>query len=196
MKAAVFVVLSLTIRAPAAFTQATTNTYRITEARVAVICALTAGGSFEAQTTSVVGRLAASNGSRALSGAVQVDLATLQTGIGLRDRHMRDIYLETRRGDTFATARVENIRIDHAEGRGPFDAMLILHGERHPISGIVDLKSRHDGAVSVRARFPISLATFHIRPPRYLGVGVQDQVQVQVTFMVVPGSDERRVDAR
>jgi hypothetical protein len=186
----------LTIGVAAANAQKTTESYRITDGRITVVCTLTEGGSFEARTTAVSGGLTPVNGSRAFSGVVATDLATLETGIGLRDRHMKEIYLETGRGASFSTAQVESIRIDQPEGRGSFDALLTLHGEQHPISGIVELRSRHDGTVAVRAHFPISLTAFHIRPPRYLGVGIQDQVQAQVAFVVVPASDGRKAQAR
>jgi polyisoprenoid-binding protein YceI len=184
--ATVVVVLASTITLSAATPQATSNTYRITNAHVAVNCTLTAGGSFKALSTAVAGNLALAGGSHVLSGVVQVDLATLETGIALRDRHMKDIYLEIRRGATFATAQLEEIRIDRVEGRTQFGGVLVLHGQRRPINGMVDLQGQHDGAVGVRARFPISLAAFAIQPPRYLGVGVEDEVQVQVTFLAVP----------
>jgi polyisoprenoid-binding protein YceI len=180
------IVLGLTIQVLAGAAQPAENSYRITNAHVAVVCALTAGGSFTAQTTSVAGELKITNGSHVLSGVVRVDLATLETGIALRDRHMKEIYLEIPRGKAFASALFEEMRIDHAEGRTPFAGVLILHGERHPISGMVDLQKQRDGGVGVRARFPISLAAFGIQPPRYLGVGVQDEVQVQVKFLAVP----------
>jgi|SRR2546426_243521 len=165
----------------------TGDTYRITTAGVAVICPLTVGGSFEAQTSAVAGDLVLADTSGAVKGAVQVDLATLQTGIGLRDRHMKDKYLEIGRSDTFTTARLEEIRIERAEeGSMPFHAKLTLHGEQHAISGMADLQGQQrDGALRVRARFPISLAAFGIQAPRYLGVGVRDEVQVQVQFTAV-----------
>ena len=174
--------LGLTIGSSASVPQATSNTYRVTTGLVAVICPLTVGGSFEARTSAIVGDMTFADPSSVVTGAVQVDLATLETGIGLRDRHMKDVYLEIRRGDTFATARLEEIRIERAEGRTPFHATLSVHGEQRPISGVADLQGQRDGGVRVRARFPISLAAFGIQPPRYLGVGVQDEVQVQVTF--------------
>jgi polyisoprenoid-binding protein YceI len=160
------------------------GTYRITTAVVQVMCPLTVGGSFEARTSAVVGDLAIAEASGVVSGAVQVDLASLQTGIGLRDRHMKDKYLEIgRSSDTFTTAKLEEIRIERAEeGSMPFHGRLTLHGEQHPISGMADLQGQHGGRVCVRARFPISLAAFGIQSPRYLGVGVRDEVQVQVQF--------------
>jgi polyisoprenoid-binding protein YceI len=177
--------LGLTVGSSASVPQATNNTYRVTTALVAVICPLTVGGSFEARTSAIVGDLTFADPSGVVTGAVQVDLATLETGIGLRDRHMKDVYLEIRRGDGFATARLEEIRIERTEGRTPFQATLSVHGEQRPITGVADLQGQRDGGIRVRARFPISLAAFGIQPPRYLGVGVQDEVQVQVTFTAV-----------
>ena len=140
------------------------------------------GGCFEARTSAIAGDLALVDTSGTVSGAVQVDLASLQTGIGLRDRHMKDKYLEIGRGDAFTTARLEEIRIERAEeGSMPFHAKLTLHGEQHTISGMADLQGQSDGRMGVRARFPISLTAFGIQPPRYLGVGVRDEVQVQLT---------------
>jgi hypothetical protein len=103
--------LGLTIGSAAAAAQATSTAYPITNAHVAVICPLTVGGSFEARTSAVVGSLGVEDASRAVTGAVQVDLATLETGIELRDQHMKQVYLEIGRGDTFATARLEEIGV-------------------------------------------------------------------------------------
>jgi polyisoprenoid-binding protein YceI len=166
------------------------NPYRITGAGVSVICPLTVGGSFEARTSGMAGDLVLADVSGVVNGAVQVDLATLQTGIGLRDRHMKDKYLEIGRGDTFTTVRLEEIRLERAEeGSVPFHGKLNLHGEQHMISGMADLqRQQQNGAVRVHAHFPISLTAFGIQSPRYLGVGVRDEVQVQVQFTAVPAA--------
>jgi polyisoprenoid-binding protein YceI len=170
---------------------ATGDSYRITTALVKVVCPLTVGGSFEAQTNAVIGDLAVADASGSVSGAVQVDLATLETGIGLRDQHMKDKYLEIHRSQTLTTASLEEIHIERAEeGSMPFHGRLTLHGEQHTISGMADLQAQpRGGGVRVRARFPISLAAFGIQPPHYLGVGVRDEVQVQVHFTAVSASD-------
>jgi len=146
-------------------------------------------GGDEARSSAVVGDLAVVDVSGTVDGTVQVDLDTLQTGIGLRDRHMKEKYLEIRRSDTFTTARLDEIRIERAEeGSMPFHGRLTLHGEQHAISGNADLQEQRGGRVRVHARFPISLAAFGIQPPRYLGVGVRDEVQVQVQFTAVSAS--------
>jgi polyisoprenoid-binding protein YceI len=178
---------ALAIASSAAVPHATGDTYRITTALVTVMCPLTVGGSFEARTNAVAGDLAFADASGAVKGAVEVDLDTLQTGIGLRDRHMKEKYLEIHRSDALTRARLDEIRMERIEGTSiPFQGKLTLHGEQHTISGIADVQVRQrDVGVHVRARFPISLAAFGIQPPRYLGVGVRDEVQVQVQFTAV-----------
>jgi polyisoprenoid-binding protein YceI len=186
----VLIAFGLATGSAAAGPLATSATYRITAALVKVMCPLTVGGAFEAQTDAISGDVAVADASGAVSGAIQVDLSTLATGIGLRDQHMKDKYLEIQRSNTFATARLEEIHIERdEEGSMPFDGRLTLHGEQYTISGMADLQGQpRGGGVRVRARFPISLAAFGIQPPHYLGVGVRDEVQVQVQFTAVPAS--------
>jgi polyisoprenoid-binding protein YceI len=189
LRRTVFVLLAfgLAIASSAAVPQATSDTYRITTAAVAVMCPLTVGGSFEARTNALVGDLAYADATGAINGVVQVDLGTLQTGISLRDQHMKEKYLEIHRNDTLRKATLDEIRMERAEGTSiPFHGKLTLHGEQHTVNGTADVQvQRRDGGVRVRARFPISLSAFGIQPPRYLGVGVRDEVQVEVQFTAV-----------
>jgi hypothetical protein len=178
----------LAIASAAALPTDRSGTYRISTPGVSVLCPLTVGGSFEARTKSLVGDLAFADASGAINGAARVELDTLQTGIGLRDQHMKEKYLEIHQGDTLTTATLDQIRLERVEGKEiPFQGQLTLHGQQHMISGTADVIPQHDVGVRVRARFPISLAAFGIRPPRYLGVGVQDEVLVQVQFTAVSG---------
>jgi hypothetical protein len=126
-----------------------------------------------------------------LQGELTVDLATLDTGIGLRNSHMRDNYLEVGRGEGFSRAVLKNIVVggDVAtlSGRTSFTATLLVHGVERPVRGDARL-SRDAGGVRVEASFPVVLAEHEIAKPRYLGVGVRDQVQVRVRFEAAAGS--------
>ena len=84
-----------------------------------------------------------------------MDLRTLKTGIGVRDRHMRDNYLEVGKGPDFDTATIEGIQIEKLEGKTTFNGTLVLHGERQPISGTATL-ARQGVAYNVEAEFPVS----------------------------------------
>ena len=160
--------------------------WSVSSGEVAVVCPLTVGGSFEAKTRSVSGQLSVdpARPSR-LVGEIAVDLKTLDTGIGLRNTHMRDNYLEVGKGEGFERAVLSEIEMkgDAATvtGATTFTATLLVHGTRKPVSGQARI-ARAGADVRVDASFPVNLPDFGIPEPRYLGVGVRDQVQVKVKF--------------
>ena len=159
---------------------------RVTTGEVSINCPLTVGGSFEAKTSAVTGEVAVASGPQEpLKGELSVDLQKLQTGIGLRDRHMKDNYLEVKRGDEFAAAKLQDIKVDALEGKTSFRGVLMLHGERREVTGTANIKPNGDG-YRVEANFPVRISEFEIPDPTYLGVGVKDQVQVRVNFTVAP----------
>ena len=166
--------------------------WSIASGDVTVVCPLTVGGSFEAKSSALSGRLTP-DGSQPgrLQGELTVDLATLDTGIGLRNTHMRDNYLEVGRGEGFSRAVLKDILLADDAGtvNGPttFTATLLVHGVERPVRGDARI-SRNAGRVRVEASFPVVLADHEIAKPRYLGVGVRDQVQVRVRFEASEGS--------
>jgi len=164
---------------------------RVTSGEVAVMCPLTVGGSFEAKTEAVRGELTTGAEGQALLGALTVDLQTLRTGIGLRDRHMKENYLEVQRGATFAAARLEEIRVAAMEGKTTFRGQLTLHGEQKEVTGTAVIKPNGQG-YRVEATFPVKLDALAIPDPTYLGVGVKDEVQVRVNFSVAPAATASR----
>ena len=162
--------------------------YRVSGGEVTVVCPLTVGGSFEAKTKKVSGEVAsAPDGSGTVPGAVKVDLETLETGIGLRDRHMRENYLEVKKGPDFSVATIEGIKVDKTEGKTSFNGTLLLHGQRKPVSGTAEV-SEQNGHLRVVAQFPVKVAEFAIPKPTYLGVGVAEEVQVKVSLVAEPAA--------
>jgi hypothetical protein len=86
-------------------TATSVNTWQVGQGEVRVTCSMTIGGSFDVTTTALNGSVAsASGGSQALDGNLAVDLRTLETGIGLRNRHLRENYLEVDKAPGFETA--------------------------------------------------------------------------------------------
>lgn len=178
-------VLAAESMAPAS-ASAQSTAWRISSGEVAVLCPVTVGGSFEAKASSVSGQLAVDPAQPSrLTGEIAVDLKTLDTGISLRNTHMRDHYLEIGKGDGFDRAVLSDIVVkgDAATvtGATTFTATLLVHGTRKPVSGQVRI-ARAGTDVRVDASFPVNLSDFGIPEPRYLGVGVKEQVQVKVKF--------------
>ena len=165
------------------------HAWSVGQGDVRVICPMTIGGSFDAKTTALSGSVTSSGGaSRAFDGSLAVDLRTLDTGIGLRNEHLRENYLEVDKGPGFDTATLSAIDLkglspDAPEGKGFFAGLLTVHGLAKTVTGAVDV--RHAGAgLRVSGSFPVNLSDYNIRKPRYLGVGVKDIVQVEVAFAV------------
>jgi polyisoprenoid-binding protein YceI len=164
--------------------------WSVTTGEIRVTCPLTVGGSFEARTTSLTGKLARDSAGTIMTGELSVDLSTIDTGISLRNQHMRDTYLEVGKGSGFDRAVLSNIDSgdlsgDFKEGSRPFSARLLLHGTTRPVSGRATLK-RQGAAVHVDASFPVRLADHGIPDPRYLGVGVGKEVVVRASFVANP----------
>jgi polyisoprenoid-binding protein YceI len=159
---------------------------RVTSGEIAVLCPLTVGGSFEAKTTALTGEVTPGAGG-AIKGALVAELMKLETGISLRDRHLRNNYLEVQKGANFAVAKLENIKVEKLPGKTTFRGTLTLHGQQREVTGTADVQS--DGkCYKLSATFPVRVSEFQIPEPSYLGVGVQDEVTVRVSLTAAPAA--------
>jgi polyisoprenoid-binding protein YceI len=165
------------------------QSWRATQGEVRVAVPLRPGGGFEAKTQSLKGTLTlAAADPVSLTGDLELELATIDTGITLRNQHLRENYLEVAKPG-FDKAVLSEIRIGEArsvtfEGRSSFAGNLKLHGVTHAIGGSAELK-REAGGIRVSASFPLVLTDFGIEPPQYMGVGVGNRLIVKVTFLAV-----------
>ena len=151
-------------------------------------CRMTVGGSFDAVTADVSGTLwGAAPGASAFTGEVRIDLTTLDTGIELRNEHLRSSYLELDRGPEFRDAVLSGIVLDEPPPAGDsrletrFSGTLTLHGVQRAVEGEAELYWR-DRRMQVEAEFSLSLDAFDIPPPRYLGIGVRDEIGISIAL--------------
>jgi polyisoprenoid-binding protein YceI len=166
--------------------------FQVAQGDVRVTVPLRPGGGFEAKTASLAGTLTLAGAKPVqLAGELQVDLATIDTGIDLRNRHLRENYLEVAKGPAYQKATLTEIRLAEAdgeefEGRSSFTGTLRLHNVRKPVAGSAEI--RRDGTgVRVVATFPLLLTDFGIEPPQYMGVGVGNKLAVRVGFLAARG---------
>jgi polyisoprenoid-binding protein YceI len=123
----------------------------------------------------------------ALSGELKFELDCLDTGIALRNRHMREEYLETGR-HPYAIFRPTSLLAHKLPASASFAAQptsfegeMELHGVTRPVHGTARI--RRDGeTVGVEAHFDLRTTDFGIRTPSYMGITVAEQVQVTVRF--------------
>lgn len=183
----IFVIFAIFATGPASLARAA-DTYKVAGGAVAVVCPLTVGGSFEAKTKNLSGDLAPASGQPgAVGGTLRVDLQTLETGIRMRDHHLKTTYLEVEKGPDFSVASIDDIRVEKLDGKSVFSGTLTLHGQRKPITGTADVQQK-DGRIRVQARFSLKVSDFAIAAPMYLGVGVRDEIQIDVNLTAVPAA--------
>jgi polyisoprenoid-binding protein YceI len=125
----------------------------------------------------------------------EVDLASLDTGIGLRNRHMRRNYLETER---FPFASFQG-RVTHlaADGFGGFQITASgtfgIHGVDRPRE-IPCVVTPEESNLSVRCGFSVNLTHHNIEIPKLMFMKVGEVMEVELDFYLEPadaGGDDQ-----
>lgn len=117
---------------------------------------------------------------------VSVKLDTLVTGIDLRDRHMKEKYLETGKYPT-AVLEVDKTKLQLPTGNAvsaTVDGRLTLHGVTRPVK----VTYHADGdpkRAKVDGTMRINMNEFKIEVPSYLGVTVKPNVEIAVKLAVL-----------
>lgn len=117
---------------------------------------------------------------------VSVPLGNLNTGIDLRDHHMKEKYLEVPKfPSAVLTVARSAVKIPSAGERveGDAPATLALHGVSRPVS--VHYDARAEGAtIAAHGKFHLNMNDFGINVPSYLGVTVKPDIDVSASFRV------------
>lgn len=115
-----------------------------------------------------------------LSGEATFDLDALDTGIGMRDRHMKEKYLETGK-HKIATLKLTDVAVPAETvdkgGEIKTTALLNLHGVEKPVDVAIQIAGDGDALKGV-SRFKIKLSDYGIEIPKFSGVTVADDVDV------------------
>lgn len=126
-------------------------------------------------------------GAGAPSGTISFRLDTLDTGIGLRNRHMTETYLETAKypSAVLTLTRLDVARLPATEsfdvGDVEFEGALELHGLNRLVKGKARIARDH-GRIDVEAALELSTTDFGIEVPKFMGITVGEQVKVKVAF--------------
>jgi polyisoprenoid-binding protein YceI len=124
-----------------------------------------------------------------LHGTIELRVADMHTGIGLRDTHMRNAM----RADSFPTIRFELVGVDAAAPRGDtipavFQGHLTIHGitKTVRVPGSVVLRP---GGVDVVASIAIDMREYGIDPPtRFFGAIRVDPVTIVTATLSFGGN--------
>ncbi|HET9950604.1 MAG TPA: YceI family protein [Candidatus Eisenbacteria bacterium] len=151
-----------------------------------------ANEKFEGKTDRLEGRISVDPAALGDSATFrfEVDMASLDTGIKMRNRHMRENHLETSKfpkalfegGSLHAAsgARLEAGKPESLQVEGTFT----LHGVSRRIRIAVAVTLRPDpspGAIDFSTEFPVALADYAISRPQFLFLKLADVQMVRVS---------------
>lgn len=131
---------------------------------------LSPAGSFKAVTKKIKG-FAKKSGEQVSAENVLVDLRSLSTGIGLRDKHLKErLQVEKHPVAKLITAQGKG-------GKGT--ATLQIKGQKKEVSGTYKVSGSQ-----LSAEFPMKMSELSINDVRYMGVGAKDEVKVTIVLPV------------
>lgn len=121
-----------------------------------------------------------------VTGFLEVRIADLHTGIGLRDRHMR----RALNADSASVVRFDLVGVDAAGGTGDsiavvFQGRLALHGVTRTLRIPGTLVHRADSIVVQVSRFPLDMREYGITPPSRFFGAVRVQPDVHITVRLI-----------
>lgn len=115
---------------------------------------------------------------------IGVPLANLDTGISLRNKHMREKYLEVQkfpRAELVVERASLKLPSEGAEATGTTSGQMTIHGQTKPVT--VNYTARQQGGTfAVTGSAKINIKDFGIDVPSYLGVTVKPDVELAVRF--------------
>jgi polyisoprenoid-binding protein YceI len=150
--------------------------------------------SFDGKTKQVSGHVTcpADDLSGPLDLRIEVDLASLDTGIGMRNTHMRERHLETDEyplavftGTSIVATSAPALSVGQTVSltvRGAFD----LHGVGLPRDLEAAVTLAADGSLTVEVHFVVSLEDHAIDRPGFLMMKLADEQQVHVKLHALP----------
>jgi hypothetical protein len=189
MRTRTLLVAFVAVAASSRLLAADAGAWRLSHGDVQVTCSMTVGGTFVARTSALKGTLTEAP-SQPFAGTIAVDLTTLDSGIALRNEHMRDDYLQVGRGEDYHDAVLSELKVSGVDprtfsGSTNFTGTFLLHGTKKPIAGTARVR-REGAAARIEATFTVPVADYGIPKPTYLGVGVKNEVQIKVSFLAEP----------
>ena len=120
-----------------------------------------------------------------VSGEASFPLNTLNTGVGLRDKHLKNEFLEVQKYPD-AQLTVDKVALNKSpigdgfvQDKVPFTGVLKVHGVSHPVNGTIDVSTK-SGTTIGDAQFGMKISDFGFPEPKFMGMRVNNDVQVKV----------------
>ena len=161
------------------------ETYKITgERQFKFVAKIKPGTSFESQTTVFDGTVNWKESS--ISGKITVKLETLNSGIGLRDSHMREKNIHTAKypDAIFEPTKIEGDTKLTVGQKKQFKVIgkMTFHGKTKELSSDVRATLLVDGSILIESRLKLPLSEFSVEAPSLAFVKVEEEVTIFLNF--------------
>lgn len=115
----------------------------------------------------------------------EVDLKSLDTGIGLRNRHMRDNYLHT---DKYPITSYKGKIIKAEKSKDDeftvtTEGTLFIHGLEKPLK-VVGTMLKTDDRFQIQCQFEVKLSDFNIEVPSIMFYKIDENMALHLNFYV------------
>ncbi len=140
---------------------------------IKIFVTLTPAGDFVAKTTAIKGVAVEKADGSFVAENIEVDLNSLQTGISMRDSHMKEKYLDTK---TYPKAILKKAIGKGGKGVG----VLNIKGKDINVKG----EYKKEGNLLI-SEFTLMLADTGIVDVNYKGVGVDEEIKIEIAVPVV-----------
>lgn len=124
---------------------------------------------------------------KVLSGEFHVALDQLTTDMSLRDRHMKNNYLEIEKFPE-AVLKFDDVsfELQSKDFNTELVGMLSLHGVTRPIKVQLQFRSPSSEVIHIEAKMNVILSDFEIKIPSFASVTVAKELDVQVALDAKP----------
>jgi polyisoprenoid-binding protein YceI len=192
LRTTLFLTGLLALLAPAPAARAETFVVRPGDPNQVVFASKAPVESFQGKTAQMAGRIDVDPGAvgDSVTVRIEVDLASLDTGIAKRNQHMRENHLETAK---YPKAVFTGAAVGGPAGAGlepgkpmafAVEGTFALHGVSRRLRTTVEVTLEEPGGkrqLRFKTAFPVSLAAYSISRPQFLFLKLADEQAVRVS---------------
>ncbi|MGD9488356.1 MAG: YceI family protein [Calditrichaceae bacterium] len=116
----------------------------------------------------------------------EVDLKSIDTGIGLRNRHMRENYLHT---DKYPITHYKGMitRAEKTDGENfnvVTEGTIFIHGVERKLTASGEIVNTGENGYQIITKFEVKLPDFNIEVPQLMFMKINEVIKLELTFFV------------
>lgn len=117
----------------------------------------------------------------------EVDLKSVDTGIGLRNRHMRENYLHTDKYPmTWFKGKIINaVKENDGRAKVTVEGDMFIHGVTKKIKVEGYISTNNQGSYRLQSKFDVKLTDYKIEVPQFMFMRISEVIQLVLDFYML-----------